>query len=458
MDRFDGDRSLAMTNAKRSAVGLAGLTRGYRERKRRAVSRSRTVMVWFDSSGVQAVQKAQLGGTSPEAWHKMGVPVNQIIRATDAPFEELPYGEVGYKPIGLEPYGADPLDSIDDPAGPPEDPEVPEADEDAVSRVLKLATGGAGDRVERATDAQLARLWAAWRKSWTGMEQSMRGRVRRHFKGLRDGVLSRLAAAMPQGEDVEPRGLTADERRDVIGLIVFNLVEAQGELRVLVEPLLRESIRLGGEQSIREAADATDNDSADPFFINDPRINEAMRQRVPQVVGVDETLRRKLAQELAAGLEAGEGQADLAKRIKGEFNFAHKRATMIARTEVGAAVEQGRQLGRVQAGVPLKSWLWSRKETGRPVHAETERETLANPIPVEQDFILAGTTITCPHPRGTGRPDQDINCGCNTLSRYPGDSVKSLIGRLLQRGFLDHTGLVALDATRSAPASKQEAA
>ncbi len=124
-------------------------------------------------------------------------------------------------------------------------------------------------------------------------------------------------------------------------------------------------------------------------------------------------------------------------RIKDEFNFANNRAATIARTEVGATVEAGKHEGRKQAGVPLKSWLWSRREKGRQQHARTEQKYTEAPIPLDDDFVIAGTTITCPHPRATGVAEQDINCGCTTLSRYPDDNKDAgLLAHRMAHGFL----------------------
>jgi len=104
---------------------------------------------------------------------------------------------------------------------------------------------------------------------------------------------------------------------------------------------------------------------------------------------------------------------------------------------VGKAVETAQHEGRKQAGVPLKSWLWSRKETGRPTHHQTETMTMSEPVPLDQNFVIGTTGVTCPHPRATGRPEHDINCGCTTISRYPNDSVRdlNLLAALVACGF-----------------------
>jgi len=168
------------------------------------------------------------------------------------------------------------------------------------------------------------------------------------------------------------------------------------------------------------------------------------------VGGADETVRRKLAETLADGTAKGESNDELRDRVKKVYNVADSRASLIARQEVGAAVEEARAVGRVQAGVPMKSWLWSQKKEGRASHAATETATREKPIPASEKFTIAGTTMTCDHPRDSSLPpEQSINCACTTLARYPNDSTKSIVARYLAHGFLDYEGMQKLDARRA---------
>lgn len=98
--------------------------------------------------------------------------------------------------------------------------------------------------------------------------------------------------------------------------------------------------------------------------------------------------------------------------------------------------------------MPLKSWLSSRRETGRPEHLQTEVETMQRPIANEDPFTISGTGIECMHPRGSGDPAQDINCGCTSISRYPDDSMRSVLDRYRAHGFLSYEHLVKRDAAK----------
>ncbi len=174
----------------------------------------------------------------------------------------------------------------------------------------------------------------------------------------------------------------------------------------------------------------------------------ALRRREVALVGINRTLARQLRSDLASAMTDGKTLDQVKDLIRQRYNVAGGRAATIARTEIGSAVEQGQHIARVEAGVPLKSWLSSRKATGRATHALTEQLTSATPVPLEQDFQIANTGVTCPHPRATGLAEHDINCGCTTISRYPGDTVRDAIARIEKRGWLTYEQLQQRDTKR----------
>ncbi|MEO0586053.1 MAG: phage portal protein, partial [Planctomycetota bacterium] len=120
---FNGDRSLRFVNARRSKVTkAASASRSYRQAKRRAFGLPEELRIWHDATGVPEVARASLAGTTPQQWNQMGVPLNAIIRATDAPFEEVEWGETWYKPIGSADVQDDTLAIFNDPPGTPGSP------------------------------------------------------------------------------------------------------------------------------------------------------------------------------------------------------------------------------------------------------------------------------------------------------------------------------------------------
>lgn len=434
LSRFKGDRSLAAQDSRRRGLGVRERSCGVlRELRRRAANQTLPFFAWMDTSGVGPIQRARLSlAEQAERWNRMGVPLNALTRAFDMPWEEFDHGETWYKPIGQvdvnEELSSDPPGSED------ELPALPGPDDEP-----------RGKSIEAKTDERTrAKLWELWRASWRGLEKAVERKVSRHFDELRRGTLDRLNQ---QGKKDASNRI----QRDLIGTVLFDLVPANEGLVVKVGKLIRDAYRLGGEQSMLEAANAQGVDKPDVFNIEDPLVERRLRTRLIRVTETNKTLRKRLAKTLADGVAEGETINKLADRIRAEFKFAHSRAATIARTEVGAAVEESRHEGRRQAGVPLKSWLWSRKETGRASHGATEKATMSQPIPNDQPFTIAGTDITCDHPRDTTLPPKhSVNCGCTTLARFEGDSIKSVLARYTQRGFLTYEQLVKRDAQQIA--------
>ncbi|MBI1369140.1 MAG: phage portal protein [Planctomycetes bacterium] len=432
--RFEGDRSLAAANASTRRLAIdERVTFGYRSASKAASRSRRKLYAWFDSSGIPAVQKAMLAMTqSLKTWFEMGVPLNQIIRASGAPFEEVTYGNTWFKPIALVDVAEDSTPGKNDGTGaePIDDATMDDRsfDDEAVTKA----------------DDLLGHIWMRWRASWAGLERLAYSKLKRHNFELRAETLARLNQYVPE---IGVKALSDIERRDIVTNIVFDIVPANGKLLAKMRPIIRDSYRLGGEQSMQEAADAQGGAKPGKFNMRDERVVAKMRRREVRVTGTNKTTQRKLAKTLAEGLDAGEGRADLAKRVKEVFkDAAGRRAANIARTEVSAALEESRHEGREQAGVPLKSWLWSRKETGRPAHAATQRQTMAMPIPNGDRFTIVGTGETCDHPKDASlSAGQSVNCGCLAISRFPGDTLKAVLARYATRGFLTYEQLMHHD-------------
>ncbi len=440
LSRFQDDRSLSVRRARqRDMTESESIAWGRRRAARQARRSDRRYYAWFDSSDVAAVQAARLEtAETATKWQAMGVPLNAIIKATDAPFQETAWGNTWWRPFSLIDVQADAMPGDADPDGAGETGLLDEPTKGARTIIDTTSTSPTDARDSEA----LGRLWQQWRASWSGLERAMNGKVGRHFHGLRKQTLANLAEVWPDdGRSVRP-----DQRRDLIGEVLFDLVEANRGLIGAAGPILREAVRLGGEQALHEIGQADEDGPG--FSLASEAAQTALRRREVALVGINRTLARQLRSDLASAMTDGKTLDQVKDLIRQRYNVAGGRAATIARTEIGSAVEQGQHIARVEAGVPLKSWLSSRKATGRATHALTEQLTSATPVPLEQDFQIANTGVTCPHPRATGLAEHDINCGCTTISRYPGDTVRDAIARIEKRGWLTYEQLQQRDTKR----------
>lgn len=210
LSRFRDDRSLAMGEATRSRIDtLQRHAHGYRM-GRKAATRSRVrFFAWFDSSDVPAVQRAKLAQTeAAKSWIEKGVPLNQIIRAYDLPFEEVPWGDTWWKNIGLIDVQEDHVPGADDPTG--------------AEPIEEAAGVRSVNPVQRAgQDKRRARLWQQWRASWASLERATFSKLKGHFFSLRTETLSNLEKAMPTKS---ARSLSSVEQRDLVAEILFDIV------------------------------------------------------------------------------------------------------------------------------------------------------------------------------------------------------------------------------------------
>ncbi len=428
------DNSLSLANAKKSKQNLRQLKSHARSQGAyRAKADARRYYAYFDSSNIPAIQAAMLSlANAAMLWIDKGVTLNQIIDAFDLPFEKKWWGDTWWVGFGLvdveeKKDGSGGLLGQDDPPG------ATQEDLDAGQEDDEQAKGAPSPEQLRQyilRTAPIRQVYDLWRASWAPLEKQVKGKVSRHFNDLRGVVLSNLEKARPENKAVAP-----SQRRDIVGQILFDIVEANGQLLVKVGPLMRRAHQLGGQQSMDEAAQAQGKDP-NPYNLSDPNALAAMRQREIRLTKTNSTLRNQLRETLEEGLKEQETNAQLAERIREKFGFATKRASTIARTEVGGAVEEARQLGREQAGVPMKSWLWSHREKGREWHFAIEQSTMNKPIGNDDVFVSGKTGLTTKQPRGFGEAIEDVNCGCTTLARFHNDKVSDVIGRIHKHGFL----------------------
>lgn len=466
LSRFEGDRSLTLHESLRDATRMPTP----RQRSLRVTAkalRRRRLFAWFDWSKTEAARRIEkstfdlaktavreLKCTVEEANDRfdLGLTPNDAQKRVWQTTNEFPF----------DPNAGEP--GQDDPAGPPAtDDDVTVTDDDERNTP---------EHVERElSEATLARLWQQWRASWQGLERAARSGAENIINQWRNETIANIETQLPtveqtdaadsvvinlrhtplvqlDGEWHEARESVAAsfripaQTKDVIGQLLFSLVNDDGKNRLVAKlgQFVRQAHQLGGEQSLDEAAAAAGEDKPATFNM-DSDVMAHVRKRETMISGASQRMQQRVRKVIAEGLANSKTPGEIAQDIRQQFRIESARARLIARQEIGSSVEAGRQAGRSQAGVPSKSWLWSRKETGRPWHSETEHQTMDNPIANDADFTVAQTGNKCKHPRATNDPQDDINCGCTTISRYPADQDKDirLMRHLREKGFRSTT-------------------
>ena len=112
--------------------------------------------------------------------------------------------------------------------------------------------------------------------------------------------------------------------------------------------------------------------------------------------------------EMLAGMQLGEGVAELRERVVASANVSHKRAEVIARTEVNSAMNNGAYQQMKALDVPtIKEWIATNDSRTRESHEEVDGEEIAG----DAKFMVGGFPMDHPHDLNAP-PSETINCRC----------------------------------------------
>jgi SPP1 gp7 family putative phage head morphogenesis protein len=146
--------------------------------------------------------------------------------------------------------------------------------------------------------------------------------------------------------------------------------------------------------------------------VNDRSVEWAKDRAASLVTQIEENTRDMLRDTVAQAVEEGWGAPELAANISESIGFSADRASMIARTEIIAANNQGNLAAYKDAaaqGIPvLKEWLTAGDDL---VSEECQANEDQGPIPLDDDFDS-----------GDDSPPLHPNCRCS-ISPVLGDET-----------------------------------
>lgn len=147
------------------------------------------------------------------------------------------------------------------------------------------------------------------------------------------------------------------------------------------------------------------------FNFLDPNVVQALTNRRVIIKHTTERVRADLREALSEGLDSGETEDQLRRRVLDFFGGERANARTIARTETFSAFSEGRFDGMKQAGLTRHAWLTSRDGNVRDAHIGVDREVR----PVGDTFSNGLLYPLDPN----GLPGQVINCRCVTIPSGP---------------------------------------
>lgn len=233
------------------------------------------------------------------------------------------------------------------------------------------------DRGEDAVQAQLARM-----DEWTD-------EARKRVASLLIEQGNAVAAAYASGKPWDT-ALSMNDWEALMRAIHTAVLETEGA--VAFTSLLAATTATGGGGAFDVLAD---------------NVVEWIDDHVGTLVkGIDETSRVAVAAQIKQGVEAGESQRDIAKRLRSlHEDWSDYRANTIARTEVASAFGQAHQASAEQIAEVhdvklVKVWLATKDARTRDEHAAIDGERVA----LDEMFSI-----------GVLAPPGGVNCRCAVL-------------------------------------------
>ncbi len=300
----------------------------------------------------------------------MGVPLNQLNIELGLDLEEVPGGDIGYLPMNLLPVGR---------SG------------DAGSR-----SGKGPGRRSYDTDALKDAYWRSVDRPKVAWERKIADLVRARFAEERKEAVS---YAKNGGRDLDPvidahaKGWTETLTASWQAIVEFFGNDVFHELypeRARPTGQMRQDLWTGAVASY---------------------VARIVAQEVTQITAAT---KRALREEIAAGIIANEGTAEIARRIRraygewmgeGEVPFETSRAYTIARTEVHGAASYGLHVGARESGAfTRKRWLTTRDGREREMHAIIDGEERALDERYSNGLLFPGDP--------DGEAAEVINCRC----------------------------------------------
>lgn len=144
--------------------------------------------------------------------------------------------------------------------------------------------------------------------------------------------------------------------------------------------------------------------------------NSAISEGLYKSLGVDvKNLRKVIAQEISRGLASNASYGEIVRNVANQVNISKKRARTIVMTETHRIKEEAAQSARVQARKEgcniVKEWDATLDHKTRRTHRRLDGQIRE----VDEPFEIDGKKAM--QPGGFGRPEEDCNCRCISLTR-----------------------------------------
>lgn len=371
---------------------------------------------WFDIDGLPVMQEARRArAETATKYFAMGVPFKDINLSFDLGFPDHPWHAKGYLPFSVQEAGAEeaPL-----PAEGVEDESEKEKDEKSnpFARMLKLLQPApvvskpkselpdsffpaccchGGEMTEqRGRSKQEIALWKEHAAKRKVVIKQFEAKFNKVLFEARAETLRKIEEKYAPRVGASVKAAAAD--------LTFDKTSFGDKLWAAMRQVAAQALDTAGKELLAEVG------KDDPWKFPPQEALEFLAKRENKMRDVSEGVWNRINAQIAEGITDGDSIADMAKRIKGEFNdISDGRARVIASTETSAAYGASRQKAMEDVGIGYKKWLTSGLANVRSAHADANGQI----VPVNEPFFVGGESLNNPGDE-SGSPENVINCHC----------------------------------------------
>lgn len=263
----------------------------------------------------------------------------------------------------------------------------------------------------RALPSPRLKLWKAKDKIRVGYEKRFEALTVKYFIGQRDRIIRNLHAATNEGRTMSLLFLhikadTPDDPGDI-----FKTNEEKTIWRETAGPFIRKTIKESGQSALNEAGIETN------FNITNPNVKVTIEKLLRRSEKMVDSTFDNIKEIMQTAYDEGWTLSDLEKEIRSTYrDYSQARSTMIARTEMGGAINGGTNMAYSQAGVEKKQWLAVQDNKTRDGHAAIDMHT----VDINSRFAVVapdGNTELLEYPGDPdGSPGNIINDRCTLIA------------------------------------------
>lgn len=389
---------------------------------------------WDEHPVFQEVRSERL--KSADSLFSKGMPMKEISDYLGLELPRFKGDDVGRLPINLvtvdeankpapDPTSDPAYSESRDPNKPAEPGTAASQIDEAEKRIRKALANRKAERAESQKAIANKRLWNLHMQRRMPAVRLFESKFSRVLNDYRAIALQRLSVAKKQIEDARTKGATLSEikinladgesagtsgsqvvTKSLLDLI-FDKERFGASLVAQFQPVQRTVLDNAASELMEEIGRADD-----PWKMPPQAALKFINQRDVKIRGVGETVRSQINTALSNAYEDGATTDQLADAVRGVFNNLSKNeALRIANTETSAAYGFSRHEAMTAAGITRKMWISSHGPHVRPAHAAAEFKYTADPIPIDEPFIVDDEELMYPGDE-SGSAENVINCQC----------------------------------------------